>query len=120
MRLAALTIAALTLAVTAAHASPLGDADKGEIDTVILGDMDDQSFDGQFQCPEALATPDEREDEFSRFTTWAHLRHPDWSFRQRLDARLALLRRHNCAATLAKVTDSQRPAFPGWAYPPRK
>jgi hypothetical protein len=119
MRLVALSIAAFALA-TAAHASPLGDADRGDIDIVILADMDDAAFDAQFQCPETLATADDREEEFGRYTAWAHLRHPEWSFQKRLDARAALLHRHACAATLAKVTSSSQPAFPGWAYPPRK
>jgi hypothetical protein len=119
MRLAALTIAVFALA-TAARATPLGDADKGDIDIVILADMDDATYDAQFACPETLPTADDREEEFERYTTWAHLRHPDWNFQRRLEARTGLLRRHNCTATLAKVTSSGEPAFPGWAYPPRK
>ena len=119
MRLVVLTIA-MFIAATAGQASPLGDADKADIDIVILADMDDAAFDAQFVCPETLATADEREEEFERYTAWAHLRHPGWDFRKRLDARTGFLRRHNCTATLAKVTASGQPAFPGWAYPPRK
>lgn len=119
MRLAALTIVVLVLA-TAAHASPLGDGDKANIDIVILADMDDQTYDAQFTCPETLPTADDREEEFERYTTWAHLRHPDWNFRKRLEVRTSLLRRHACTATLAKVTGSAAPAFPASAYPPRK
>ena len=119
MRLAVLTIAAL-LAATVAHASPLGDADKADIDIVILADMDDATYDAQFVCPETLPTADDREEEFERYTTWAHLRHADWNFQTRLAVRTALLRRHACTATLAKVTSSGQAAFPGRAYPPRK
>ena len=119
MRLAALTIVAF-IAATAAHATPLGDADKAGIDLVILADMDDAAYDAQFACPETLPTADDREEEFGRFTAWAHLRHPGWNFQQRLEARTGLLRRHACTDTLAKVTASGQPAFPGWAYPPRK
>ena len=104
----------------AAHATPLGDADKADIDTVILADMDDATYDAQFACPETLPTADDREEEFERYTAWTHLRHPDWNFRKRLEVRTSLLHRHACAATLAKMTDSAAPAFPGWAYPPRK
>jgi hypothetical protein len=114
-----LTIAALALA-TAAHASPLGDADRGDIDTVILADMDDDAFDAQFVCPETLGTADDRLEAFERYTNWAHLRHPDWNFQKRLEVRASLLRRHACAATLANVVNSGQPAFPGWAYPPHK
>ena len=119
MRLAVLTIAAFALA-TAAHASPLGDADRADIDIVILADMDDAAFDAQFVCPETLPTADDREEEFGRYTAWAHVRHPEWSFQKRLEARTGLLRRHACTVTLAKVSSSGQPAFPGWAYPPRK
>ena len=119
MRLAALTIAALAYAA-AAHATPLGDADRGDLDTVILADMDDDAFDAQFVCPETLGSADDREDAFERYTAWAHLRHPEWSFQKLLEVRTGLLRRHDCSVTLAKVTSSGQPAFPGWAYPPHK
>lgn len=104
----------------AAHASPLGDADKADADTVLLADMDDAAFDAQFACPETLASEDDRLEEFERYTAWAHLRHPDWNFQKRLEVRAGLLRRHACTATLANVTNSGQPAFPGWAYPPHK
>lgn len=120
MTRAAIFAAVLVAAATAAHATALGDADRGDIDTIILADIDDAAFDAQFQCPETLATADDREEAFERYTAWARLRHPDWSFQQRLEVRTGLLRRHACAATLAKVTSSGQPAFPGWAYPPRK
>jgi hypothetical protein len=105
---------------TAAHASPIGDDDKGSFDVLILADMDDASFDAQFECPETLATADEREEAFERYTTWTTLRHPDWNFRKRLDVRGGLLRRHACATTLANVSASALPAFPASAYPRRR
>jgi hypothetical protein len=121
MRLAVvLTAALLSLAATAAHAAAIGDADKADIDVLILADMDDASFDAQFQCPETLANADEREEAFERYTTWVTLRHADWNFRKRLDVRAGLLRRHACTTTLANVSASALPAFPASAYPPRK
>ncbi len=86
-------------------------ADGASIDTAILADTDDASFDAAFQCPETLATPDDRESELQRYLAWAASRHPDWTFRKRLDVRYGLLRRHGCAATLARVAASARPAF---------
>lgn len=120
MRFAAGLFIVLLACAGAARAAPIGDADKGDFDVVILADMDDAAFDAQFQCPETLPTADDREEAFERFTTWTRLRHPDWNFRKRLDVRLGLLRRHACTATLAKLTDSARPAFPPAAYTARK
>ncbi|MEJ1969068.1 MAG: hypothetical protein WDN03_10630 [Rhizomicrobium sp.] len=104
-------IAVAVLALASAHAAPLGDADKAQIDAVILADTDDASFDAAFQCPEALESADARTDAFERYLTWAHLRHPDWNFKKRLDVRTGLLRRHGCTATLANVSASAQPAF---------
>ena len=73
--------------------------------------VDDTTFDAQFQCPETIADPDERVDEFARYVAWAKEVHPDWGFRKRLDVRYGLLRRHGCAVTLAKIASSERPPF---------
>jgi hypothetical protein len=80
-------------------------------DAVILANIDDATYDAGFQCPETLADVDAREDDLSRYMDWARLRHPDWTFRKRLDVRYGLLRRHACAMTLANVAASARPAF---------
>jgi hypothetical protein len=75
------------------------------------GPLDDATFDAQFQCPEAFRDADARIDEMQRFVEWTREVHPDWGFRKRLDVRYGLLRRHNCAATLAKIASSAQPAF---------
>jgi len=81
-------------------------------DTPALAAIDDQAFDSQFQCPESLASDDERIDEYQRYLVWSRIRHPDWSFKKRMDVRYGLLHRHGCAATLRNVGSSAMPAFP--------
>ncbi len=79
------------------------DADRGR--------LDDAAFDAQFQCPETFREADARIEEFQRYVEWAREVHPDWNFRKRLDVRYGLLRRHNCAETLARIASSAQPAF---------
>ncbi|HWD29352.1 MAG TPA: hypothetical protein VG387_19420 [Rhizomicrobium sp.] len=75
------------------------------------GPLDDAGFDAQFQCPETFRDADARIEEFQRYVEWTRETHPDWGFRKRLDVRYGLLRRHNCATTLAKIASSAQPAF---------
>lgn len=86
-------------------------AEASDDDALILANIDDATYDAGFQCPETLAAVDAREDDLARYMDWARLRHPDWTFRKRLDVRYGLLRRHACAVTLANVAASARPAF---------
>lgn len=74
-------------------------------------DQSDAVFDAQFVCPETLADRDARIDEYEHYMDWAQEHHPDWNLRKRLDVRYGLLRRHECAQTLAHLASSQRPAF---------
>jgi hypothetical protein len=105
MRAFAGSFIALGLLAGAAQAADAPD------DSVILANIDDTTYDAGFQCPETLADVDAREDDLARYMDWARLRHPDWTFRKRLDVRYGLLRRHACAVTLANVAASARPAF---------
>jgi len=86
-------------------------ADAAPDDAGILAHIDDATYDAGFQCPEALADPEQREEDLARFMAWAKLRHPDWNLRKRLDVRYGLLRRHGCTATLAAIAASAKPAF---------
>jgi hypothetical protein len=81
-------------------------------DPSVLASIDDAAFDAQFQCPESLASDDDRIDENQRYLAWSRIRHPDWNFKKRMDVRYGLLRRHACAATLRNVGSSAMPAFP--------
>jgi hypothetical protein len=102
---AGIALAAFSLAATwaAAEQSP---------DTSALSSIDDPAFDSRFQCPGALASDDDRIDEYQRYLAWSRVRHPDWSFKKRMDVRYGLLRRHGCAATLRNIGSSAMPAFP--------
>ena len=73
--------------------------------------LDDAAFDAGFQCPQSYDTAESRMGEIARYFAWAKNRHPDWSFRKKLDVRYGLLRRHACAVTLANVASSARPPF---------
>ena len=73
--------------------------------------LDDAAFDAGFQCPQSYDSAESRMDEVARYFAWARLRHPDWSFRKKLDVRYGLLRRHACAVTLANLGSSARPPF---------
>jgi hypothetical protein len=75
------------------------------------GPLDDAAFDAQFECPEAFRDADARIEEFQRYVEWAREVHPDWNFKKRLDVRFGLLRRHNCAETLARIASSAQSAF---------
>ena len=104
---AGLVFAALVVAPTFAAI-----AAEQPADTSGLAAIDDQMFDSQFQCPESLASDDDRIDEYQRYLVWSRIRHPDWNFKKRMDVRYGLLRRHGCAATLRNVGSSAMPAFP--------
>ena len=73
--------------------------------------LDDAAFDAGFQCPQSYDNADSRMDEIARYFAWTKLRHPDWSFRKRLDVRYGLLRRHACTTTLANMASAVRPPF---------
>jgi hypothetical protein len=105
MRAVAGSFVALVLLTAAAAAGDLAD------DPSSLARIDDAAYDAGFQCPETLADPDQREEDLARFMAWAKLRHPDWNLKKRLDVRYGLLRRHGCAATLANIASSTKPAF---------
>lgn len=109
MRILAGTVVALMLLTGAARAADADDTASG--DQEILAGLDDIAVDSQFQCPETIADADAQEAEIQRYYAWAAVRHPEWNFRKRVDVRYGLLRRHACAATIAKVDASARPAF---------
>ena len=73
--------------------------------------LDDAAFDAGFQCPQSYDNAESRMDEIARYFAWAKNRHPDWSFRKRLDVRYGLLRRHACTTTLANMASAARPPF---------
>jgi len=104
--------ARFALAVIAVVSVQASAAAEQSSDPAVLAAIDDQTFDAQFQCPETLASDDERIDEYQRYLVWSRLRHADWNFKKRMDVRYGLLRRHGCAATLRNVGSSAQPAFP--------
>lgn len=107
MRAGVLTIAAASMAGLFDYAIAAGDP----TDRTVLAAIDDQTFDAQFRCPESLANDDDRVDEYQHYLAWSRVRHPDWSFKKRLDVRYGLLRRHACAQTLRNDASSALPAF---------
>lgn len=67
------------------------------------GPLSDTGYTQSFQCPESLATPEERIDAVSAFVTWAQRAHPDWTLAEFTSYRMQLLVEHQCEATLATI-----------------
>jgi hypothetical protein len=89
----------------------VNDDGAADTDAPAVAATDDATFDSQFQCPETITDRDGQIDEALRYQAWAHLNHPDWTLRKRMDVRYGLLRRHACTVTLANVAASALPPF---------
>lgn len=111
MKFFAIAFAAFALTAGAAFAASDDAAGDDTAAAAPPSVSDDASYDAQFQCPETLASRDARIAEYAGWTAWARQVHPNWNFKKRLDVRYGLLRRHGCAATLAAIANSERPAF---------
>ena len=58
---------------------------------------------GQFRCPETIPAVAEKAREMTRFLSWTKRRHPDWTLKQVMDFRVALLERNGCSKTLQNL-----------------
>jgi hypothetical protein len=73
-----------------------------------LGDpsaQTDAAFASAFQCPEGMASDNERRQALVDYFRWTQARHPDWSVADAIEFKKTLLVRHQCAASLRDLAD---------------
>jgi hypothetical protein len=103
---AEIRILALVAALTAACAAPSsGQAQIHDLTEIPPPPMTDVAIDAAFQCPEALASDDQRRGALVGYFHWAQVRHPNWSVAEAVQFREALLVRHRCTASLRDLAD---------------
>ena len=102
---------AVVLLLSGTSFAAVNDDGASDTDAPAVTTTDDATFDSQFQCPETITDRDAQIEDALAYQAWAHLNHPDWSLRKRMDVRYGLLRRHACTVTLANVAASALPPF---------
>jgi len=73
-----------------------------------IGTLSEAEFDAQFRCPETIMDEGERSQAVADFVHWSKTRHPDWTVMNLVEARIALLKKHNCTETLKTIPNAAK------------
>ncbi len=75
----------------------------GQATEQITAPVSDTELDARFQCPESLASDDERAQAVDAYFDWVQAQHGDWTVGQAIRFRMDLLTGHHCAKTLQNI-----------------